>query len=143
MVTELGGAGNPGSPPVLFFDRDIGTAPPLAMVILEPQGLSVEFHHNYFQQDEPDEYWLQVVGAWGWDVIGHDSRHHIRAKELEAIKQHRMGCFYLWGAQEKSWEKARCLLNAYEGIREAIANAPRPFIYRILKSGELQAVTIR
>ena len=143
MVAELGGAGNPGSPPVLFFDCDIGRGTPLAMVILELPGLSIEFHENHFQQDEPDEDWLPVVGDWGWDVIGHDSRHHTRRKELDAIKQHRMGCFYLWGAQSQGWEKARCLLTAYEGVREAIANTPRPFIYRILKSGELQAVTIR
>ena len=143
MVAELGGAGNPGSPPVLFFDRDIGKDTPLAMVILELPDLSIEFHRNYFRQDARDADWLPVVGGWGWDVIGHDARHHLVTDELDAIRQHRMGCFYLWGAQSQGWEKARCLLNAYEGVREAIANAPRPFIYRILKSGELQAVTIR
>ena len=143
MVVELGGAGNQGSPPVLFFDRDIGTAPPLAMVVLSVPGLSLEFHENYFPPDAKDADWMAIVGGWGWYVIGHDSRHHLVSDELDAIRQYRMGCFYLWGSQALRWEKARCLLNAYEGIQDAIANTPRPFIYRILKSGELQAVAIR
>lgn len=143
MVVELGSARNPGSPPVLFFDRDIGTAVPLAMVVLKVRGLSLEFHENYFPPDAQDADWLPVVGGWGWYVIGHDSRHHLEQKELDAIREYQIGCFYLWGSQALRWEKARCLLNAYEGIRDAIDSAPRPFIYRILKSGELQAVTIR
>ena len=31
-----------------------------------------------------------------------------------------MGCFYIWGAQARRWEKMRCSLNAYERILDAI-----------------------
>ena len=142
MVAESGRGANQANPPVLFFDRDVGTALPKALDILKLP-TQVEYHQNHFSSDEQDDAWMPVVGAKGWILIGHDSQHHRRQTELAAIRQHRMGCFYLWGTQSPRWEKMRCFLNAYDRILKAAASTPRPFIYRILKSGELQTVTIR
>ena len=54
-----------------------------------------------------------------------------------------MGCFYLWGAQARRWEKMRCFLNAYEHILDAIDATPRPFIFRIDPNGRLHPVPYR
>ena len=143
MTPQPNNLSNPNNLPVLLFDRDTGTALPLSLDILTVPGIVIAYHQNHFQQDDKDEDWLPVAGSWGWLVIGHDAKHHMESSELEIIKQYRMGCFYLWGAQATSWEKARCLLNAYEAVIHAITQTPRPFIYRILKSGELQTITIR
>ena len=135
-------AGRAFNGPVLFFDRDVGTAVPKALEVLSLP-TTVEYHQNHFRQEAGDPEWMPVVGERGWLIIGHDSRHHHRAAELAAINLYGMGCFYLWGTQAPRWEKMRCFLNAYERLLEAVADTPRPFIYRITKAGGLNPVPIR
>ncbi len=62
--------------------------------------------------------------------------------ELVAIKQHKIGCFYLWGAEAKRWEKMRVFVLAYNRIAEAEANTTKPFIYDIDKKGRLTPIPI-
>ena len=142
MVAELGRPASPGTTPVLFFDRDVGTAFPRALNVL---GLptQVEFLQNHFQTDAQDDVWMPVVGARGWILIGHDRMHHRRTPERSAIQEYEMGCFYMWGAQAQRWEKMRCFLNAYERILEAIETTPKPFIYRLNRFSNLESITIR
>ena len=139
VETELGLATD--APPVLFFDRDVGIALPEALGVLKLP-TRVEHHQNHFPIDSRDDDWMPRVGSSGWILIGHDSHHHHEESELLAIKQHEMGCFYLWGGGALRWEKMRCFLRAYENILEAAAKTPRPFIYRVTEKGRLTYVTI-
>ena len=127
--------------PVLFFDRDVGTALPRALNVLRLP-TRVEYLQNHFPADSQDDQWMPVVGARGWILIGHDRMHHRRHPESSAIHQYEMGCFYLWGAQALRWEKMRCFLNAYERILDAIATTPKPFIYRINRFSRLESVAL-
>lgn len=97
-----------------------------------------------FPPDEADDSWLAFVGKKGWTVFSHDEKFHKPGyeSEISAIKQYQIGCFYLWGANAQNYEKARCFLKAYERIVDAIAGTPKPFIYRIEKSGKLVKVKI-
>ena len=126
---------------VLFFDRDLGTALPRALHVLRLP-TRVEYHQSLFPIEEPDDSWMTTVGALGWTIVGHDSRHHLREAELSAVKQYKLGCFYLWGAEGLRWEKMRCFLRAYEGILEATDSTPRPFIYRVTEKGRLNPVVV-
>jgi hypothetical protein len=128
--------------PTLFFDRDVGISLPQALEVIQLP-VAVEYHQKHFSQGSRDPEWMPAVGQRGWLLIGHDSRHHHRPQELAVIHEYAMGCFYLWGTNGRSWQKMRCFLNAYEGILEAVANEPRPFIYRITKAGGLNPVPIR
>ena len=127
--------------PVLFFDRDLGTALPTALHVLRLP-TRVEYHQSHFPIEEPDDSWMTTVGTWGWTIVGHDSRHHLQEAELSAVKQDELGCFYLWGAEALRWQKMRCFLRAYEGILEAADNTPRPFIYRVTEKGRLNSVVV-
>lgn len=127
---------------MLFFDRDVGTAFPMALNILRLPA-AVEYHQEHFLPDAPDGEWMPNVGSRGWILIGHDRMHHLRPLERSAIQDYGMGCFHLWGAQARRWEKMRCFLNAYERILEAIATTPKPFIYRVNRFSRLEPVTIR
>ena len=142
MSTASASAENPAIPPVLFFDRDVGTALPRALEVLRLP-TRVEYLQNHFPTDTQDDEWMPVIGTRGWILIGHDRMHHRRSPERSAIQEYGMGCFYLWGAQAHRWEKMRCFLNAYERILEAIDQNPRPFIYRINRASRLESVTIR
>ena len=126
---------------VLFFDRDVGVALPRALEVLKLP-TRVEYHQSHFPVDAQDDVWMARVGALGWTLIGHDSRHHLKGAELSAIKQYGIGCFYLWGSEELRWEKMRCFLRAYDGIVKAAGSTPRPFIYRVTEKGRLISVTI-
>jgi len=117
---------------------------PTALITLRFDRQFNELHYNqqHFRIDEADDVWLPQVGQRGWTVIGHDSQHHTREAELSAIKQYNIGCFYLWGAEAKRWEKMQCFARAYQRIVTAENITPRPFIYRVTKTGRLQVVPI-
>jgi hypothetical protein len=129
---------------ILFFDRDLGTCLPVALIQLhfDRQFHEMHYHQQHFAQDEDDDIWLPKVGQWGWTIIGHDSSHHLKEPEISAIKQYNIGCFYLWGAEAKRWEKMQCFAKAYERIVKAEQTTPKPFIYKVIKSGRLQQVPI-
>ena len=130
-----------GAPTTLFFDRDVGVTLPKVLDLLRlPTHL--EYHQKHFPINARDDDWMPTIGALGWTLIGHDSSHHWEESEVSAIKQHQIGCFYLWGAEAPRWEKARCFLRAYENILDAVKRTPRPFIYRVTEKGRLSSVTI-
>lgn len=129
---------------ILFFDRDIGTSLPKALLGLsfDVQFNEVHYHQQDFLMDAPDDEWLRVVGEWGWTVIGHDAQHHRMPNEIDAIKQYDIGCFYLWGHNAQRWRKMQCFARAYDAIVKAEATTPRPFIYRVHQQGTLASVPI-
>jgi len=128
---------------ILFFDRSVGTTIPQILQWKQLKfPIQVEYHQARFKSDEQDDIWLPIVGQWGWTVIGHDSSYHINPNELSALKQYKIGCFYLWGSEANKWEKLRCFVRAYDRILAADANTPRPFVYRVIQTGLLRTVTI-
>jgi hypothetical protein len=108
---------------------------------------SVEYHQDpnckfKFDHDAPDDEWLAKVGAVGWIVLSHDRKFHTILPEISAIKQYGIGCFYLWGASERPWDKLRCFMGASNGILRRAAVEPRPFIYDVLGNCQFKQVAI-
>jgi hypothetical protein len=106
---------------------------------------NVEYQHNprgryKFSEDVEDDVWLSTVGRDGCIVFSHDRKFHREAMECLAIKQHGIGCFYLWGNNAPTWEKLVCFVRAYPRIEYAIGDTQRPFIYEINRVGRLQRV---
>ena len=129
------------SSPTLFFDRSVGKRIPEVLRRLQVP-IGIEFHQQHFPADEMDDVWLPVVGQRGWTVIGQDWSYHKNLAEISAIRQYDIGVFYLWASQARTWEQFFCLVKAYDRILQVMMQAPRPFIYRIGKSGRLQQETI-
>ena len=129
---------------IVFFDRDVGTSLPRALIELhfDLQFHEMHYHQQLFPMDCADDVWLPQVGQWRWTVIGHDSQHHAQQAEISAIKQYGIGCFYLWGSEAKRWEKMQCFARAYGRIVQAEIGTPKPFIYRVTKTGRLWVVPI-
>lgn len=88
-----------------------------------------------FKHDMPDDEWLAIIGRKGWIVISHDGKWHREEAPLAAIKQHKIPCFYLWGAQIPIWEKISLLSKVYPKIRKTVASEKKPFIYRFNQHG--------
>ena len=126
---------------ILFFDRSLGKG--LGRTLRRARGFpaTVELHDQHFPQNTPDDEWLAEIGQRGWIAIGQDYHHHLMGLERDAIRTHRVGVFYLWGANASQWEQLRVLAKAWSLI-EAMSTTAPPFIYRIEKSGRLTNVPI-
>ena len=126
---------------ILFLDRSMGKGLGRTLRRIKGFPAAVETHDAHFAQDTPDDQWLAAVGQRGWIAMGQDYRHHLVDVERDAIRAHRVGVFYLWGANASQWEQLRVLARAWDRI-EAASRGPAPFIYRIGKSGRLEAVAV-
>jgi hypothetical protein len=129
-----------------YFDRCFGKRFPEALRTARPP-FTVEFHHDpnnkfHFNQKTPDDEWLAKVGAEGWIVFSHDRKFHRIEAESTAIKQHKVGCFYLWGANNETWDKLCCFMGGYDGIAQRIALLPKPFIFNVERSCRIRHVKI-
>lgn len=108
-------------------------------------GLKEDFSGQHlFEDKEADDVWLKFVGQQGWIVFTQDRKFHKAGfePELSAIKQYKVGCFYIWGASASREEKALIFLKALNAIREAIQATPKPFIYEVAKTGRLTQIPI-
>ena len=95
-----------------------------------------------FSDKLADDEWLNVVGPKGWIVCSHDAKWH-RPEEfaaMKAIQQHKIGCFYLWGASSIGFFKLKSLAHNYDKIVKVCQTEKRPFIYRVTARNRLQKV---
>jgi hypothetical protein len=127
-----------------YFDRCFGKRFPEALEKMNTP-FKVEYHDsrsNNFRQEMPDDEWLAIVGQKNWFVFSHDRKFHDDAPAMEAIKQHKIGCFYLWGASVPTWDKYVCLARAYDKIKQRLST-PKPFIFRVAHNYRVDAVKLK
>ena len=126
---------------ILFWDKNTPKTIPEALKSLNiPQGIEWYLMHFPLSDVYPeggDDKWLSQVGDWGWIVISQDYHFHERENERYALKQHNVGCFYLWGAEATKWEIMRCFVRAYDKVIQAATTTPRPFVFWVSKTGRL------
>ena len=113
----------------MFFDRTIGVRLPRLLKKIRKLPFGVAYHEDCFKKDERDDVWLPEVGMRGWFVIGQDYRYHARPTELDAIKENKIGCFYLWGSQAPQWDYVRVFAKSYYNLASIALTVPRPFLY--------------
>ena len=125
---------------VLYFDRCFGSKFPELVEKAKPP-FKVEYHNRCgFKHDTPDDIWLESVGKNKWVVLSHDAKFHKESAALEAIRQHKVGCFYLWGAQLPVWNKFVLFAQSFEKIEKAVRTDRKPFIYRINSRAQLKRI---
>ena len=124
----------------LYFDRCVGKRVPEALSKLTCP-FNVRWHQGErFPQGMSDDDWLHLIGTKGWIVISHDSKWHTEAAAIEAINQHKVKCFYLYGAQSQMFFKVKALAQNWEKITAKIKGEKGPFIYRISRSNRLSRI---
>ena len=131
----------------LFWDKNIGTTIPRALRMLNPPDVSVRYYQEEYpgssSTPEPgDDLWLSDVGNKGWFVVTQDQRLHRNAPELRAIKHHNVGCFYLKGASDSRWDIFRHFVCSFDRIIQVAEDTPRPFVYRIQRTGNLRQIAL-
>lgn len=110
-----------------------------------PVGMEIYRDHFPLTDKFPeggDDNWLSQIGSWGWVVLTQDYKMHKRVNELFAIKQYGIGLFYLWGCEYPTWDIMRCFVSGFNRIVEAAEYTPKPFIYRVTKTGQLESISL-
>jgi hypothetical protein len=137
----------------IFFDRTVGTSIPEAMRSL---GLRNVYHHHIepkaigmkpipgqrtlFKHDVQDDVFLEFVGKRGWFVLGQDYSYHLHEQILDAILVHKVGVFYIWGANATKWQTMQLIARAYDKIIETAKTVERPFIFKVGSRGDFRRI---
>jgi hypothetical protein len=115
-----------------YFDRCFGKCFPNALTGAKPP-FRIEYQHsnkNQFKADMRDDDWLEICGTRKWVAFSHDHFSEL-ALVAEAIKQHRVAAFALWGAQLPTWDKLCHFFRAYPRVNFIIKTERPPYVYRI------------
>jgi hypothetical protein len=99
-------------------------------------------HRGLFAADETDDVLLRFCGERNWVVVSQDYRYHLEANVREAIKQHRVGVFYIWGANATKWDTFRVLAHAFPKLVTLTKTTDRPFIFKIAANARFYPVDI-
>ena len=131
----------------LFWDKNTPkTIPEVLLKLNLPIGIEYYLKHfprSDFEPEDGDDKWFSQIAAWGWTtIISQDYNFHTKENEKFALRQHNLGCFYLWGAEAPKWQIFQCFARAYDKIVKAAETTPRPFIYRVTRMGNLRPVVI-
>jgi hypothetical protein len=129
-------------PLTFFFDRCFGQKLPKLISGASPP-FGVEWHDKQgssFPQDATDDEWLSVVGAKGWIVLTHDKKFHVDSVALQAVRQHKVACFYIGGGAYPVWNKFVLFARAYRVMMNRIENQPAPYIFRVSDNGHVAPV---
>ena len=127
-----------------YFDICFGKRFPETLLRARPP-FNVEFHgnkNNKFKQNTPDDKWLSVVGQKEWIVFSHDRKFHTDTVAIKAIRQHKIGCFYICGANRNTWEKLISFVRGYHRIVVLAKSTERPYIFHLTELNRLEKVTL-
>jgi hypothetical protein len=92
-----------------------------------------------FPANTKDTVWLRRVGNNGWLAITRDARIRTRPGELQAIRNHNVGCFILTYRNDLTKpEIVRIVLDNIEAMKKKFSTTPRPFIYTVTRDGEFR-----
>ena len=90
---------------------------------------------EFFKPDTDDTVWLAKIGAEGWFLLTRDLRVRKRPGELQAIKEHDVGAFFLGGKNRSKWELVQQLVRNWPRLKELAGSTRPPFAYRVPPSG--------
>ena len=115
-----------------LIDENLGE--PLARGMKE-FGEDVVHLRDHFPEGTSDETVLAQLGQDGWFLITRDDRIRRRPGELTALKQHRVGAFFLAGKGLGRCELIRQLVRNWHRIKGLAEQRRPPFALRIPPRG--------
>lgn len=115
-----------------FFDNNL--SPQLSQG-LKAFGEDVIHLKELFDEDEEDPIWLEYVGTNGHVLITRDDRVRRNPSEVEAIREHRVGAFFLGGKNRSRCELIQQVVRNWPRIKETAKKTNVPFAFRVPPSG--------
>ena len=90
---------------------------------------------EFFAEDTDDPVWLARIGSEGWFLVTRDDRVRFRPAELTALKEHRVGAFFLGGKNRTRCELIQQVVRNWPRIKEFARKSRPPFACRIPPTG--------
>lgn len=90
---------------------------------------------SLFDPDEDDAVWLEHLGKSGMILITRDERIRYRPNELAALREHRVGAFFLGGKNRTRCELIQQLVRNWPRIKEEAKKKRPPFAIRVPPTG--------
>jgi hypothetical protein len=88
-----------------------------------------------FPGSTEDVSWLKHVGEGGLFLVTRDERVRWNPAEIKAIRDYRVGAFFLGGKNRSRCELIQQLVRNWPRMKELATTTNRPFAYRIPPSG--------
>lgn len=124
----------PPDPHVFFVDASLG---PGVAARLKAAGLEIVYHDEVFQQQTPDEEWLQAAGRNGWVVLTKDRRIRYKPNERAALEREGVRQFRLVAGNLTGPAIADAFIAAIPVMRACLETRPGFFIAHLSKAGKL------
>jgi predicted nuclease of predicted toxin-antitoxin system len=122
-------------PPALFIDRCAWSGA-LGRALTEAH---IEFvaHHDRFEHDAPDEFWLAAAADQGWLVVTRDQRIRYRANELAAMRRARLHVFVFTQGGLTGAETGNIIVRCHTAMLRCAAYMPAPAFFSLTRSGDV------
>ncbi len=115
-----------------LFDNNIG---PFVAEGLRAFGEDVCHLTEHLSAETADEVCLEFVGKKGMFLVTRDKMIRKRPIELEALKRHNVGAFFLAGKKMGKWDQIRQIIRAWPTMKETASRTRPPFAFRVNQAG--------
>jgi hypothetical protein len=103
--------------------------------------MHIKWHQEMgFAHDMPDDEWMAAVGAAQWVVLSQDRKFHQNEVEAQAVRQHRLRCFYLPNVDR--WVTLTNFIRCHEKMMMLARTVPVPFIYQLRSNNRLYPIRL-
>lgn len=99
-------------------------------------GEAVDNLQDHFPEDAPDTEWLAYIGNNDFFLITRDDNIRRKPAEIRALKDHRVGAFFLGGKSRSRCQLIQQLVRNWPRIKELARAQSRPFAFRVPPSGK-------
>ena len=115
-----------------FFDNNL--SPQLAAGM---KGFGEDVVHltDIFPPEVEDTELLARVGSEGWCLVTRDDKIRYRPAESRAIREHRVGAFFMGGKNLRRFELIQQLVRNWPRMQELAGKTKRPFVFRVPPKG--------
>jgi predicted nuclease of predicted toxin-antitoxin system len=98
-------------------------------------GESVEHLTDQFSDDTADTEWLRYIGDGEIFLITRDDRIRRNPAELEALRNHKVGAFFIGGKNRSRCDIIQQVVRNWPRIKQLASRQRKPFAFRVPPKG--------
>lgn len=122
-------------PFVFFCDRALGRR--VVPQLIKDANEEVRIHDEMFDQDTPDEVWLEVIGKNGWVALTKDSAIRRNQLLIRSVMTYNVAIFMVGRADATGDEVGKCVVDALPSIKKALRRFRRPLVASVSLTGQV------